>query len=474
MASEPPTPSESSNPLPLATEIGDEPSSPSPSHSRSHSPQPASSDADSQGDTQETTESPSTSAQAPPTSASSSPNTRRCFICLTDEPEESLPRDWATPCTCSLEGHQDCLLDWIASLESDGKELRCPSCKSAIQIVDRWSPAVGLSQSLYGLFSDLSPTIIITFLSAGTVIGCAAYGFEALEIFAGPEFAKEFLFKAKPSSPFPLALQRKLPFLSLDGGWLALKALSRVKLGPASVLPLVGPVLVLNRESFPRTTTIPVSLTVAGLISPRDPKNQPISWPPTFEQALVLMPAVQATYFLLYRKLLLYLKQKLLNTSAKRVAAPQEEDRRGDARGDLEQGQEAQADHENHDHDHDNGARDGVLIDIVIGGNQLPRAGAADADAIWPLNFLAGALLWPGLCYGMGELMRLVLPRRLVTRPALGPNTGILQERWGRSLVGGCLFVALRDVFSLYVKYRRAMDRPYRKIRNVNKGGGKS
>ncbi|RYP20328.1 hypothetical protein DL767_009474 [Monosporascus sp. MG133] len=470
MASEPSTPSEPSSPLPLATEIGDEPSSPSPSHSRSHSSQPASPDVDSPGDAQETTEPPSTPAQAP----QSSPNTRRCFICLTDEPEASLPRDWATPCTCSLEGHQDCLLDWIDSLESDGKELRCPSCKAAIQIVDKWSPAVRLSHSLYGLFSDLSPTVIISFLSAGTVIGCAVYGFEALEIFAGPEFAKEFLFKAKPSSPFPLALQRKLPFLSLDRGWLALKALSRLKLGPASVLPLVGPVLVLNRELFPRIITIPVSITVACLLSLRDPKNQPISWPPTLEQALILMPAVQATYFLLYKKLLLYLKQKLLDTTAKRAAALQEEHRRGDAGGDLEQGQEAQADHDDHDHNHNNGARDGVLIDIVIGGNQLPRAGAANADAIWPLNFLAGALLWPGLCYSMGELIRLVLPRSLVTRPARGPSTGILQERWGRSLVGGCLFVALKDVFSLYVKYRRAMDRPHRKIRNVNKGSGKS
>ncbi|RYO76875.1 hypothetical protein DL766_008104 [Monosporascus sp. MC13-8B] len=454
--------SEPSSPPPPATEIGDDP------------PQPASSGVDSQGDTQETTGSSSTSAQAPPTSASSSPNTRRCFICLTDEPEDSLPRDWATPCTCSLEGHQDCLLDWIASLESDGKELRCPSCKSAIQIVDRWSPAVALNRSLNRLVSDLSPTVIITFLTAGTFISCAAYGFEALEIFAGPEFAKEFLFKVKPSSPFPLTLQRKLPFLSLDGGWLALKALSRVKLGPASVLPLVGPVLVLNREIFPRIITIPASLMVAGLVSLKRPKVQPISWPPTFEQALILMPAVQATYFLLYRKLLLYLKQKLLNTTAKRAAALQEENRGGDAGGDLGQGQEAQAGHDDHHHDHGNGARDGVLIDIVIGGNQLPRAGAADADAIWPLNFLAGALLWPGLCYGMGELMRLVLPRSLVTRPALGPNTGILQERWGRSLVGGCLFVALKDVFSLYVKYRRAMDRPYRKLRNVKKGSGKS
>ena len=91
------------------------------------------------------------------------------------------------------------------------------------------------------------------------------------------------------------------------------------------------------------------------------------------------------------------------------------------------------------------------------------------------LNFLAGSLLMPGVCCGMGELMRRLLPRRLVTRPGttapgavgVGTPTGLLQERWGRSLVGGCLFVVVRDAFTLYLEYRRAVSRSRRRIRNV-------
>lgn len=115
-------------------------------------------------------------------------------------------------------------------------------------------------------------------------------------------------------------------------------------------------------------------------------------------------------------------------------------------------------------------------IDIQIGmeeeedgdNEQANRRNRALDGGRSPVNFLAGALVWPGVCYGMGELLRMVLPSRFTTRPLLGPNTGILQERWGRSLVGGCLFVVLKDAFFLWVKYRRMMNRASRRIKNAD------
>jgi len=118
-------------------------------------------------------------------------------------------------------------------------------------------------------------------------------------------------------------------------------------------------------------------------------------------------------------------------------------------------------------------------IDIQIGD-----AGDADDDAAVagdnagvprnrttadPINFIAGALLWPGVCYGAGELLRRILPARFVTKPLSGPPTGLLQERWGRSLIGGCLFVVLKDAFFLYVKYKKMMNHPYRRIKNSDR-----
>jgi hypothetical protein len=196
------------------------------------------------------------------TDSSPPPNTRRCFVCLVDEPESSLPPEWSTPCSCSLEGHQECLLDWLADLEARGKDLNCPVCKSKIRIVDRWDPAVGLADYLNALFSDWSPTILVSFLATGTIAGSAVYGLEAVEIFAGPEFARAILYRDVPENPLPPMIQRLSPLFSLDGGWALLSDLSSFKLTPLCALPLIGPALILNRFYFPGFPTIPVSLMV--------------------------------------------------------------------------------------------------------------------------------------------------------------------------------------------------------------------
>jgi hypothetical protein len=101
------------------------------------------------------------------------------------------------------------------------------------------------------------------------------------------------------------------------------------------------------------------------------------------------------------------------------------------------------------------------------GGVQRDRI--ADASGRSPINFIAGALLWPGVCYGAGELMRYLLPARFINKPLTGSPTGLLQQRWGRSFVGGCLFVVLKDAFFLYVQYKKMMNRPYRRIKNSDR-----
>lgn len=87
------------------------------------------------------------------------------------------------------------------------------------------------------------------------------------------------------------------------------------------------------------------------------------------------------------------------------------------------------------------------------------------------------SLLYPGICFGMGELLRVSLPRSWVTRPSpswgFRPQaTGLLQRRWGRSLVGGCLYVVLKDAFKLYAKYRQVQQKSKRRVRNVERRRG--
>lgn len=94
---------------------------------------------------------------------------------------------------------------------------------------------------------------------------------------------------------------------------------------------------------------------------------------------------------------------------------------------------------------------------------------------------ILGALIFPTLAAAMGELLKHSLPSSWVTPPAgtpatswlggwvntsgrAGKATGFLQTRWGRSIVGGCLFVGLKDAVLLYVRWRMAQNHLRRKI----------
>lgn len=84
---------------------------------------------------------------------------------------------------------------------------------------------------------------------------------------------------------------------------------------------------------------------------------------------------------------------------------------------------------------------------------------------------IVGALFFPFCAAACGELLKRALPSRFVTR-GLGAK-GLFTEKWGRSLVGGCAFVVLKDVVTLYCKWRRAKEFGKRRIvdwRGVKEG----
>ena len=72
-------------------------------------------------------------------------------------------------------------------------------------------------------------------------------------------------------------------------------------------------------------------------------------------------------------------------------------------------------------------------------------------------NSIVTALILPGICFGMGELIRLALPKAWTSASAGSPwprRPGLLQQQWGRSLVGGCMYVVMKDAVRFYTKYR--------------------
>ena len=102
---------------------------------------------------------------------------------------------------------------------------------------------------------------------------------------------------------------------------------------------------------------------------------------------------------------------------------------------------------------------------------------------------LLGALLFPTLAGLSGELLKLALPRSWTTPPPPASSRfagrmdgrmaakGLLQEKWGRSLVGGCLFVVVKDAVLLYVRWKMVEMHRRRRVldyegKGDKKGGG--
>ncbi|KAI1271956.1 hypothetical protein F5Y07DRAFT_392372 [Xylaria sp. FL0933] len=365
------------------------------------------------------------------------PNTRRCFVCLVDEPEDSLPADWSTPCNCSLEGHQECLLAWVTDLEAQAKDVACPVCKSPILVTERYDPAIQLSNFLNNKFSRWSPRILLGFIASGALVSSSVYGAKAISWFAGPDAA---------------------PSLEIIRPSRQDRAINLVHF---SILPLIAPALVINRMNVGDIVTLPASLVYATLFHH---SADFFTWPPSPDRVMAVYPALKAAYFHIHRALSDSLERSWaaqaramnveLGSQATHEIAPQPEPAPAMNILDLEIDiQIGEAD--------DDGAPQGH--------GDAQRNRFADVGSRSPINFIAGALLWPGVCYGVGELMRHVLPSRFVTKPPSGPATGLLQERWGRSFIGGCLFVVLKDAFFLYVKYKKMMNRPYRRIKNSDR-----
>ncbi|KAI3392803.1 hypothetical protein diail_5194 [Diaporthe ilicicola] len=83
------------------------------------------------------------------------------------------------------------------------------------------------------------------------------------------------------------------------------------------------------------------------------------------------------------------------------------------------------------------------------------------------VNGVVTAITFPLVCWGAGEVLRHTLPESWIARSHPRIATGLLQEQWGRSLVGGMVFVVARDAVNLYTKHRRVEVRKHRRVRSV-------
>ena len=400
---------------------------------------------------------------------------RKCWICFADDTEDTPTTSrWRSPCPCALKAHEACLLDWIADLEnpsSQPRPIKCPQCKSQLVVRRPLSVITPLVIAAQNSALKLTFPCVVASLAGTIVAGLWLHGFSTIYIVFGHEDANRLLGLDVLSS-------------KLDNNW-------------GFGMPLIPLGLIASRTSGPNTEHMLALLPASYFYVCRDGLA---SWPPSSATALAVLGWVQLAYKQLYRRYLTPLEQKWLKELKPRAGENRtEENREGDVEhreeGDgmqlgfelqievqEEEVEEGVADNEQHHPEQPPGDAaaqvDEVAGHVDAGEQQPPAAGAPappqdrwehflDINIIGVVQKAMGALLFPSIAATMGQGLKMVLPRTWTTPPIRGLDkypAGFLQSRFGRTIIGGCLFVVLKDALQFYSVYQLATSHKHRRV----------
>jgi hypothetical protein len=453
---------------------------------------------------------------------------KKCWICFSDSNEDTPETSpWRDPCPCALVAHEECLLDWIADMEAPKNsrnrsltlpQITCPQCKSEIKLARPRNYIVDVARGLERLGSRMVWPGALTLLSGLIVQGNFALGMHTIYRIFGAQDGFRIL--------RPLMRQMVAPPIDLDlpPRLIAARILYkfsqhlrhwRLYIG----VPLITPLLVLSRTAL--ADSVLPALPVLFLATQAHSSGEPFhftAWPPSASMAFAVLPYLRSAYNAYYERVWAKKEQQWIREVQPRSTEPQ--DGTGEQAGDGAGQAEAPADEDNmfevridggiwEDWDGGN-ANANVANDeddmpelvpqaeaqldapneaaaapppIILDNRQAqPAAAAAAAAQPQPqqnerrLSFsttavaetVMGALAFPTLAEISGEVLRFALPTSWTTASAsrLAPR-GLLQEKWGRSLVGGCLFVVLKDAVMLYVRWRSARMHRERRVLDV-------
>ncbi|KAJ5095467.1 Zinc finger RING-CH-type [Penicillium alfredii] len=418
-----------------------------------------------------------------PVDTSNHDEPRKCWICYTDETEESpLNSEWRSPCPCALTAHEACLLDWLADLENPrsrrgngaGAKMVCPQCKTEIVVTRPRSYIVDILRLMERIAGRLVlPGMVFTV--AGTVwAGCCAHGAYSMYLVFGTEEAKQIMEE------------------SVDGIWNP-----GLNLG----LPLIPLVLIFSRTRYAEGLLPAIPVLFFAAHNPGQEADFDL-WPPTPAMTFAALPYVKSFYGAMYDRLFGQLERKWIAEVQPRAAeeilddAQQQDQAEGlnrfgenangqilmefdlelqvgmgneddpaeaqglpagegqDGPGPAEQGQGQGAD-QNH----------GPVLGLGRRQNEIIHDTGNLADVV------LGALVFPAISASVGGLLKYVLPKSWTTPSSVleRGRSGLLQTRWGRSVVGGCVFVLLKDALVLYCRWKLAQTHRRRKVLNYDR-----
>ncbi|KAI9714073.1 MAG: hypothetical protein M1812_006520 [Candelaria pacifica] len=486
------------------------PSSPAPPQSHltrraSHTPSTTSEDSqtvllNNPSPTASTSQSPINQQRQPITPKASSTNSeseepRKCWICLTDETEDTpLSSEWRSPCPCALTAHEACLLDWIADLEAPTSRKRtstpakilCPQCKSEITVARPRSFVIECVRALERISGRLILPGVGLVVSGCVYAGCVVYGVHTINRIFGSEDMRLIV---NPES--------------FAKSW-------RLKLG----LPLIPVVLVASRTTLADSVLPLLPILFFATQNVKRARLGLGHWPPSAAMSLAVLPYLRGGYNEVYEKVFAEREKRWIKEVQPR--AGETGDDNGAAAGAQDGGFQADEDDDVvmginlelqviEDEELANRVQEAQVEEPAV--DQAPLAdGQAPAQAnpdpaalaapgprqnnliISTANIadtILGALIFPTISAAMGELLKIALPSSwtspmMISKGLFGRKTmkfnskGILQERWGRSIVGGCLFVVLKDAIVLYSRWKQAQNHRKQRVVNYNKKKGRS
>lgn len=452
------------------------------------------------------------SLQAPPVD-----EPRRCWICFSDETEDSpTSSEWRSPCPCALTAHESCLLDWVADRENPQKNgsarpqtIECPQCKAEIRIARPHSPVVQAYRTIQNIAGRLFWPGIIGSLVSGMGAACVLHGASTVYLLLGT-YDAEILLGVRngrmPSSNCLLGLASIPGVLMLSSTSFADPLLPVLpiffiaghrptrqagRLWPPSAamtlatLPYIRAVYNgLRRKVFqerekkwvrqlqPRAGEDENNAENDLQEQQRAENDQPAEADEAgglnFEIGVELEIVDEEEVPVDDEQRQEVINEEVVPNQAGQVRDPGQNHNEGP--------NAAQDDQANQDRNNNPNQNPAQPAAPAI--NPAPLAEQHRVIRLVPLvsafvHTMIGALAFPAVAAGMGGLISLFLPWTWRTPPGRWDyrSPGLLQSRFGRSVVGGCLFLVLKDTLSLYTRYRLAEDHLHRKVLDYDRKG---
>ena len=375
------------------------------------------------------------------------------------EDDPNKPPVWRSPCSCSLVAHEACLLDWVADLENPKNKdkkagpIQCPQCKSDIRIS---RPKNYVVESYRAMDRSLGRLVLpgLGLSVMGTLwAGAWFHGFQSVYLVFGPSHATRI---------FTYAVSR--PELT----WMY------------SLIPVN---LILARTDYADFALPGSSLILLSTQLSDKFEIDYTMWPPLPSTVFACLPAMRSIYNWCYHQTFCGLNKKWLAEVQPSHVQQRVDEQAGDEDDDEdEEEQNADVVLEIEINEHAAAVEENDNPPVAAPGNQgqgQPQAENPHVQRILRQEFLdtgsigqtvIGALVFPAVAAGMGNLINLLLPTSWLTYQHY-PNgrPGLFSTKWGRSVVGGCLFVVFKDALLLYCRWKLAQGHRKRRIMNFDK-----